>query len=234
SSVGAFTITASVVDNQGASAVAVTRIEAKAAAPGATILSPTNSATVNWPTPIIASVNSSNPVSRMNVFIDGNPANAEDQGVVNSALKVFVGTHHIAVKATDTSGAVSQAAVDVVGEPGDLPPTASVTVVPLPVVSPTTVLACSAGSRDPDGFILMRKARFSDGAVFFGPAAVHTVAAPGTYSVTVDIIDQFGAPASQTQSFTVSGGPSAATAKARGAEATRKQAPVQVGPIRKP
>jgi hypothetical protein len=234
SSVGTFTVTATVVDNQGASAVAVTRIEAKAAAPGATILSPTNSATVNWPTPIVASVNSSNPVSRMNIFIDGNPANAEDQGVVNSALKVFVGTHHIVVKATDTGGAVSQAAVDVVGEPGDLPPTAAVTVVPLPVVSPTTVLACSTGSRDPDGFILMRKTRFSDGAVFFGPTAVHTVAAPGTYSVTVDIIDQFGAPASQTQSFTVNGSPSAASAVAQDAEARRKQAPVQVGPIRRP
>src|SRR5215469_13848327 len=74
STVGAFTVTATVVDNQGASALAVTRVEAKAAGPGVTILSPSNSATVNWPTAIVASVNSGNPISRMNVLIDGNQA----------------------------------------------------------------------------------------------------------------------------------------------------------------
>jgi hypothetical protein len=234
SSVGTFTVTATVIDNGGASAVAVQRVEAKASAAGATILSPSNSATVNWPTPIVASVNSGNSITRMNVLIDGNQALAADQGVINSALKVFVGTHHISVSATDSSGAVSQVAVDVVGEPGDLPPTASITVVPLPVVSPTTVLACSATSKDADGFILSRRTQFSDGAVFFGPAAVHTLAAPGSYSVRVDIIDQFGAPASQTQGFVVSGSPSAVTAAAQDAEAKRKQAPAQFGPIRKP
>lgn len=234
SSVGVFTVTATVVDNQGASAVAVARVEAKAAATGATILSPSNSATVNWPTPIVASVNSGNPISRMNVLIDGNQAHADDQGVINSALKVFVGTHHISVNAIDSSGALSHAEADVVGEPGDLPPTAAVTVVPLPVVSPTTVLACSATSRDPDGFILTHKTQFSDGTTFFGPAAVHTLAAPGSYSVRVDVIDQFGAPASATLNFTVSGSPSAATAAAQGAEAKRQQPQSQVGPIRKP
>ncbi len=234
SAAGAYTVTATVVDNGGASAVAVSRVEAKAAAPGASILSPSNSATVNWPTPIVASANSGNPISRMTVSIDGAPAHADDRGAINSALKVFVGTHHISVQATDASGGVSQAAVDVVGEPGDLPPAASVTVVPLPVVSPTTVLACSAGSHDPDGFILQYKTQFSDGATFFAPAAVHTLAAPGALSVTVNVIDQFGAPASHTQSFSVSGTAAAATVAAHSAEAKLKQANPQPQPIRKP
>jgi PKD repeat protein len=201
--VGAYTVTATVVDRVGASAVAATRVEARAAGPGVTILSPTESATVNWPTPIVVSVNSSRPIMRTNVLIDGNPAFTTDRGAINSLLKVFVGTHHISVQAIDASGAVSQASVDVVGEPGDLPPTAGLTVVPLPSVSPTTVLACFLGSRDPDGFILGFKSQFSDGAVFFTAAAVHTLAAPGAYSVTLNVIDQFGAPASTTENFTV-------------------------------
>lgn len=231
---GTFTVTATVVDNAGASAVAVTRVEAKATAPGTSILSPSNSAVVNFPTPIVVSANSSNPISRLNVLIDGIPAHADNRGVINSAFKVFVGTRHITAEATDSSGATSQAAVDVNGEPGDLPPTAAITVVPLRDVSPTTVLACSATSRDPDGFILSYKTQFSDGAVFFTPAAVHTLAAPGSYSVTVNVIDQFGAPASQTQSFSVSGSATAATAAAQSAEAKSKRAHPQPEPIRKP
>src|SRR5262249_18829209 len=187
---GRFIVTATVVDRAGASGVAVTRVEAKAAAPGTTILSPSNSATVNFtvssPTPIVVSANSSNPIRRLNVLIDGKPAHADDRGVVNSAFKVFFGTHHITAQATDSSGATSLASVDVTGEPGDLAPTAAVTVVPLRNVSPTTVLACSATSHDPDGFILQHRIQFSDGAVFFTPAAVHTLATPGSFSVTVN------------------------------------------------
>jgi hypothetical protein len=235
--VGDFTVTASVVDSGGASSVAATRVEAKSAAPGVSILSPTNSATVNWPTPIVASANSGNAISRVNVLIDGNPAFATDRGTVNSALKVFVGTHHISVQAIDAHGAVSQSSVDVVGEPGDLPPTANITVVPLRSVSPTTVLACSIGSRDPDGFILQYKSVFSDGATFFTPAVVHTLPGPGSFSVTADVIDQFGAPASHTENFTVS----ANAFESRSTSATHvieqqqnKATQRQVEPIRRP
>jgi hypothetical protein len=230
--VGDYTVTATVVDNGGASAVAAARVEAKAAAPGVSILSPSHSATVNWPTPIVATANSATPITRMNVLIDGAPSFATDRGAVNSNLKVFVGTHHIVVEATDASGATSQAAVDVVGEPGNLPPTAASTVVPLPKVSPHTVLACFAGSHDPDGFILAYKSMFSDGTPFFTPAVVHTLAAPGTYSVTINVIDQFGAPASHTESFTVGGSSTLGTAPAQNIEAKPVQR--QFEPIRRP
>jgi len=234
--VGDYTVTATVIDNGGASAVAATRVEARATGPGVTILNPAHSATVNWPTPIVASVTSASPITRTNVLIDGNPAFATDRGVVNSALKVFVGTHHISVQATDSNGAMSQASVDVVGEPSDLPPTAAVTVVPLRSVSPTTVLACFAGSHDPDGFILGYKSLFSDGTPFFTPAAVHTLAAPGSYSVTINVIDQFGAPASRTENFTVGAAAAqgASTAAAQAAEEQSKPAHRQFEPIRRP
>jgi hypothetical protein len=239
-----FTVTATVFDNLGASSVAVARVEAKSANAGLTILSPANSSSVNWPTPIVASTHSGHTVVRTNVLIDGTPAYATNLGAVNSALKVFVGAHQITVNSTDSTGAVSQSSVSVVGEPGDLPPTAAITVVPMPQISPNTVLACFTRSRDPDGFILSYKSQFSDGANFFTPAALHTVAAPGSYSVTLHIIDQFGAPASLTENFTVApggastGAGSAASASAvsaaRSEEEKRKQAQPPVDPIRKP
>lgn len=233
--VGTYTVTATVVDNAGASSVAVARVEAKAAASGVTILAPGNSATVNWPTSFVASANTNNAVTRMRVLIDGEPAFASDQGVVNTALKVFTGTHHISVEATDASGAVSSAAVDVLAEPEDIPPTAVLTVRALPNVSPTTVLACSVASHDPDGFILTYKEQFSDGAVFFTPAAVHTLASPGSYSVSTNVTDQFGAPASQTQAFAVSGSASLQSLMAEQVKAaTQKSTHRQFEPIRRP
>jgi PKD repeat protein len=230
---GTFNVTATVVDSAGASGVAVSRVDAGAAGAGTTILSP-SPGTVNWPTPIVASANSGNPISRMNILIDGVPAHSDNRAVINSALKVFVGTHRIVAQTTDASGATSQAEVDVTGEPGNLPPKAAITVVPLPVVSPTTVLACSATSHDPDGFILQYKTTFSDGTVFFTPAAVHTLAGPGNFSVTLNVIDQFGAPASETAGFTVRSSPTGASAAARNDEVQRKQTHRQEEPIRKP
>jgi PKD repeat protein len=231
---GQFTVTATVVDNGGASGVAVERVEAKATAAGTTILSPSNSAIVNFPTPIVVSANSANPITRINVSIDGMPAHAENKGVINSAFKVFFGTRHIMAQATDASGATTQSTIEVNGEPGDIPPTANITVVPLRSVSPTTVLACAVTSHDPDGFILAYKTQFSDGAVFFTPAAVHTLAGPGNFSVTTTVMDQFLSPASQTAGFTVNAEATAASAAAQAEEAKRKSLQRQREPIRKP
>jgi hypothetical protein len=235
---GRFIVTATVADRAGASGVAVTRVEAKATAPGATFLSPLNSAivnfTINTPTPLVVSANSGNPIRRLTVLIDGKPAHADDRGVVNSAFKVFVGTHHIMAQATDSSGATSQTSVEVIGEPNDLPPTAAITVAPMRNISPTTVLACSATSHDPDGFILQHRIQFSDGAVFFTPAAVHTLATPGTFSVTVNVIDQFGAPASETVNFSVTAPANAASTDAQSEERMHQEAHPRPEPIRKP
>lgn len=230
--VGDFVVTASVSDSQGASSVAATRVEARTAGPNLTILTPTNGSDVNWPTPIQASAPPGSAVSRTDVLIDGVPAFATNNGVVNSALKVFVGTHQITVRSS-----AGESSVSVTGELGDLPPTAAVTVAPLRQISPTTVLACSVTSHDPDGFILQFKMQFSDGSTFFTPAAVHTFAAPGSFSVTAHVIDQFGAPASATENFTVTPTAAAAgasTATAQSAEAKRKQGERQMDPIRKP
>jgi hypothetical protein len=72
---------------------------------------------------------------------------------------------------------------------------------------------------------------FSDGTQFFTPAAVHTLAAPGTFSVTIDVIDQFGAPASHTETFTV-GGTSSMGATPQSIETKPSQR--QFEPIRRP
>ena len=200
---GTYNITATVFDNSGSSAVAVTRTSVKPATPGVTIFAPTNGATVNWPTSLIASATLANPVTMMEVMIDGQLVYRIDRDAINAALKVFRGTHQVQIQAFDSTGAVATSSVTVTAEPGDLTPTANVSVLPMPAISPNTVLVCTANSNDPDGFFIARKMQFSDGTTTYGTAAVHTFAAPGSYSVTATVTDQFGAPASASATFAV-------------------------------
>ena len=198
---GRYIVTATAFDNAGASAVAVSAVEAKASAPGVTIFTPANSATVNWPTLLTASAKADSPIARMNVYIDGQLAYATSGGVLNANLKVFSGARQIAVESVDTSGTKQRASVNVVAEPGNLAPTAAVSVR---TISGNTVLACSAGSHDPDGFLLSWDYKFSDGTEFRTPAAVHTFANPGSYSVGLTVMDEFGATGSASQGFSTS------------------------------
>ena len=200
---GTYNITATVFDNSGSSAVAVARTSVKPAITGVSIFAPANGATVNWPSPLIASATLANPITMMEVFIDGQLVYRLDSDAINAALKIFRGTHQVQVKASDSTGAGATSSITVTAEPGDLTPTANVSVLPLPAISPNTVLVCTANSNDPDGFFIVRKMQFSDGATTYGTAAVHTFAAPGTYSVTATVTDQFGVPASASDTFAV-------------------------------
>ena len=202
--VGRYLITGTVYDSAGASSVAVQQVSTVSTSGGVTIASPSNGSTVNWPTPIVASGPSDSKVSALQVLIDGQVAYATHGDTANTAVKVFTGKHQIQVQALDSSGnAISSASLSVDAEPSDVPPIAKITITPMPNISPTTVLACSATSVDPDGFFIGRSTMFSDGSNFSGPSALQTFQSPGSYTATATVIDNFGATSSTTVTFTV-------------------------------
>ena len=202
--VGSYLVTATAFDSAGASSVAVQQISAKSSASGVSIGSPGNSSVVNWPTPIVASANTSGAVSAMQVLVDGVVAYAAHGDTINTNIKVFTGSHQITVQSLDSSGnATGSGSLNVVAEPGDAPPVANITISAMPKVSPTAVLACTAGSTDPDGFINSHAIKFSNGAKFGSPAALETFASPGTYTATATVVDQFGATSTKTTTFNV-------------------------------
>jgi PKD domain len=183
--------------------VDVQQISAKLPSGGINILSPGNNSTVNWPTSLIASGNPGTPVSAMRVLIDGQQAYAAHGDTLNTALKVFTGAHQISVQSLDASGnPTATASLNVIAEAGDIPPVANITVTPMPNISPTTFLACTAASTDPDGFLNSHQVQFSNGSHFGSPAALETFA-PGTYKATATVTDQFGASSSTSTTFTV-------------------------------
>lgn len=202
--VGTYLITATAFDAAGASSVDVQQISAKSSASGVAIYTPGNNATVNWPTPIVASANSSTPVAAMQVLVDGNVAYAAHGDTINTAIKVFTGSHQVTVQSLDSSGnTIGTANFNVLAEPNDAPPVAKITLTAMPNISATTMLACTAVSTDPDGFINGRKLQFSNGATFQTPAALETFASPGNYSATLTVVDEFGATNTTTLNFTV-------------------------------
>jgi hypothetical protein len=202
--VGTYLITATVSDSAGASSVDVKQISVKPAASGINIASPGSNATVNWPTPIVASANTGAPVAAMQVLVDGNVAYAAHGDTINTAIKIFTGAHQISVQSLDANGnPTATAALNVVAEPGDVPPVAHISITPMPSISPTTILACTAASTDADGFVNSRKLQYSNGSKFSSPAALETFASPGTYSATATVTDQFGATNTTTVTFVV-------------------------------
>jgi hypothetical protein len=200
---GAYNVVATITDNVGASAVAVQKVSVKSTGSGVKIFAPADGATINWPTSFVASANSPNPITSMSVLVDGQSAYATNGDIINTALKIYRGAHHITVQATDSTGATSSSSIDVTAEPSDLSPMAAVTAILMPQIAANAVLACTTGSKDPDGFINTRQIKFSDGTTAKSSAAVHTFAAPGTYGVTATVTDQFGASDSASDTFTV-------------------------------
>jgi hypothetical protein len=212
--------------------VAVQQITVKSQAGGVTIYGPGNGSTVQWPT--LLSASGAGNVATMRVLIDGQQAYATSGDTVVTPLKVFTGSHQITVQSLDASGnAIASSAINVVAEPDDIPPIAAITLRPMPQISPTTILGCTASSRDPDGFLIVYSLKYSNGSQFFTPAALETFAAPGTYTATATVMDQFGATNSTSTSFSVGGGTAAAVVAPGVASQPVKQ-PAVIEPMRRP
>lgn len=202
--VGSYLITATAFDSAGASSVAVQQISAKSPQSGVSIYAPAGGSTVNWPTNVVASANASSTVAAMQILVDGNIAYAKHGDTVNTDIKVFTGNHQVTVQSLDSSSnTLGSVSFNVTAEPNDAPPVADLTTTALPNAGANTVLVCTTNSSDPDGFVNARTVKLSNGATFQGPSAVETFAAPGTYSATITVTDEFGATDTKTFSFSV-------------------------------
>jgi phage baseplate assembly protein gpV len=202
--VGTYLITASEYDAAGASTVVVHQISAKPSVDGITVFAPGAGSTVNWPTMLVASANPGTPVSVMRVLVDGQQAYATAGDTLNTAIKIFTGSHQISVQSFDQAGnQTASTSFSVRAEPDDLSPVARIDVQPMPNISPTTVLGCTATSSDPDGFLISRQMQYSDGSHFSTPAALETLPAMGSYTATLTVMDQFGATTTTSTTFSV-------------------------------
>jgi hypothetical protein len=232
--VGTYNVSGTVADALGASSVATQQISAKAVTPGVTIFSPTPSQVVNWPMPaFVASATSPNPITRMNLLVDGTQQYAINQDTINTALKVYTGNHHLVVQAFDSTGAQFAGDVDITAEPNEVPPIPGFQVTALPQVAPNTELLCGAGWHAPNRFVNGYQWTFPNGIpTAFIPGVVQTFPGPGTFSVTQTVINEFGAVGTTTQNVNVSS--TAATASRTTVHVQDEKTQKQSMPMRLP
>jgi PKD repeat protein len=101
------------------------------------------------------------------------------------------GTYSVFVKAVGKPSLLNHmsAAAAYVSAKSPQPPVAQLSLSPGSGTAPVTVTASTASSTDPQGSALTSSINFGDGTTAAGPAASHTYANPGTYTVTAVVTD---------------------------------------------
>src|SRR5690348_3551801 len=133
------------------------------------------------------------------------PAGAHALGLAQ--FGITGGTYILYVEAIGKPSIVNHMSPAVAFNPNDQAPIAQLTINPSSGPAPLFVSASSAGSSDPDGFIVSGRIDFGDGTVVNALNATHTFVNRGTYTVTLTVTDNAGVFASTQKKVTVAAGP---------------------------
>src|SRR6266850_585581 len=203
---GSYILTATVTDDRGASTSAAGTATVTANVPRlVTVSSPGSGATVTSPVQIVATATTPNPLSALQLYVDGVKNYQQTSANLTKSVSLASGAHSITVKGWDTQGAFS-ANVKVTVLASNQPPVAKLAIGPLPAVSPANVSISTAGSSDPDGSIASTLVSFGDGttaSVAAGGSVSHVYPTAGTYTVSSTVTDNRGAQATATSSLNV-------------------------------
>lgn len=202
---GVYTLTATVTDNLGASSSTTTTVTVKA--PEIIISSPTAGSglaplSMASPIHVVAAGFSGNPVTTMQVLVDGNPSYTINSASVNTNVPAAPGVHTLIVKGVDSAGGSFSKTVQV--SVPNQPPVAALGLNTTSILVGASLSASTAGSSDPDGTVASTQINFGDGtAVVPGTTAVHQYKLAGTYTVTATVTDNLGASATASKTLTV-------------------------------
>jgi PKD repeat protein len=203
---GDYTVTLTLVDNRGNLTAGSEEISVGASPTAALAISPTQLQDDGTPVGFDAEGSSDSGGSIVSYAWDfGDGATAQGQSA--SHAYATAGTYLVRLTVTDSLGQVDTATgtVSVLDEP----PVAAFAVGAANPEAGQSVAFDGSSSSDSDGSVVAYGWSFGDGHAASGRTPHHAFAHPGTYTVTLTVIDSGGQSASATQSVTVLAGPSA-------------------------
>jgi len=196
SSAGVYTLTATVTDNSGASSSASTSVTVKA--PEVIVSSPASGAILPQQVHVVASGFSGNPVTAMQIYVDGAIDYSVNSARLDATITVASGSHTLLVKGWDNAGQNFSKALSVTI---NKPPVAALSLSSGSILVGGAISASAAASSDPDGTIANTVISFGDGSSASAISASHQYKVAGTYTVKATVADNMGA--SSTASATV-------------------------------
>lgn len=197
---GAYTITATVKDNSGASSSTSTVVNIKA--PQVIFSAPAGIApTSTSPIHVAATGFSGNAVTTMQLYLDGVLMHQVTASTIDTFVKSSIGIHRVAVKGWDSTGASFLTAVNI--NVVNAPPVATLSLNAASVLVGGSITASTSGSSDADGTIAASSINFGDGSVISGSLATHQYTIPGNYTIRATVTDNLGATATTLQVINV-------------------------------
>ncbi|HEY2117126.1 MAG TPA: PKD domain-containing protein, partial [Candidatus Angelobacter sp.] len=191
SSAGVYTLAATVTDNLGASSSAGASVTIKA--PEVIVSSPASGAILASQVHFVASGFSGNPVTTMQIYVDGVMVYSVGSANLNTTITVASGTHTLIVKGWDNT---AHSFSKTFGVTINKPPVAALSLSSGSVLVGGSISASAAASSDPDGTIASTVISFGDGTSATAISAAHQYKAAGTYTVKATVTDNMGASSS--------------------------------------
>ena len=198
SSAGVYTLTATVIDNSGASSTATTSVTVKA--PEVIVSSPAAGDFLPSQVHVVASGFSGFLVTTMQIYVDGAMVYSVNSANLDGTITVASGPHTLLVKSWDNTGRSfsKQFAVTI-----NKPPIAALSLSSGSILVGGSITASAATSTDSDGAIASTVISFGDGSSTTVASATHQYKTSGTYTVKAMVTDNLGASSSTISTVVV-------------------------------
>jgi PKD repeat protein len=201
---GAYTVSLTLTDNDGASSVKSTTVNVSAAnvAPIAVI----SAAPLSGSAPLTVNLNGGNSSDPDGSIVSyawnfGNGQTAT--GALVTATYSTPGTYVVRLTVTDDRGKSTSATTNVVAGTANAHPNAVLTALPTSGPAPLVVSVSAAGSADPDGTITKYAWDYGNGETAVGAQSQVTYTVAGTYTITLTVTDNKGATGTATETVVV-------------------------------
>ena len=189
STAGTYTVTATVTDNNGATASKSATVTVAPQSFVITPVMPLNGTTVANMVHFVATASSPNPVSALRIYVDNQTLYTVSASSLDTTIKLAAGSHYVVLQGWDSKGTIAKTPLNITVV--NSTPQVSLAATPTTGLGPLTVDVTATASTN-YGSIMSTSINFGDGTVMNSGAASHIYNHLGSYTVTATVTDSNG------------------------------------------